>query len=139
MTDEVAYEFWICRKCLTVSGAPDPEHEHGPLEHGYWIAAEVRADELTVAEFREQGYLQEVNRRFLHPLGLALVAEHVENFEVIRGVRDARADPEGIIYAAGTIPDAERERADRITAEWVERSSTRLAALGYVVQPIEET
>jgi hypothetical protein len=25
-------------------------------------------------EFREKGYLQEVNRRFFHPLGIALAA-----------------------------------------------------------------
>ncbi len=27
---------------------------------------------INIKEFREFGYLQEVNRRFLHPLGLAL-------------------------------------------------------------------
>lgn len=136
---ELGYEFWICRECLIVSGDPDPEHAHGPLVHGYWIATEPRPDEMSVADFREQGYLQETNRRLLHPLGLALVVETFEGLEVIRGVRDERADPEGIIFAEGTIPPAEKDRAARITAEWTSRSAARLASLGYVVQPIEET
>lgn len=29
---------------------------------------------IDAAEFQAEGYLQEVNRRFLHPLGLALEA-----------------------------------------------------------------
>ena len=29
-------------------------------------------NKIDVKEFREKGYLQELNRRFLHPLGLAL-------------------------------------------------------------------
>lgn len=136
---ETGYEFWICRECLAVSGDPDPEHTHGPLTRGYWLAAEPTPGELSVAEFRELGYLQEVNRRFLHPLGLALVATTFEGFEVIRGVRDDRADPEGIIYAPGTIPGAERERAATIDREWSYRSAARQSRLGYVVQPIEST
>lgn len=136
---ELGYEFWICRECLEVSGDPNPDHEHGPTTRGYWLAADTEPGEMSVAEFRELGYLQEVNRRLLHPLGMALVATTFEGFEVIRGVRDDRADPEGIIYAAGTIPELERDRAHRVTTEWVERSSARLAALGYVVQPIEST
>ena len=27
---------------------------------------------MSIKEFREKGYLQELNRQFLHPLGLAL-------------------------------------------------------------------
>lgn len=136
---ETGYEIWLCHVCRHVQGEADPDHEHGPLVHGYWLAAAVRPGEITLAEFRAQGYLQEVNRRLLHPLGLALVVETLEGFELIRGVRDDRADPEGIIYAEGTIPEAERARADRIDDEWSVRSVARDDALGYVVQPIEQT
>lgn len=136
---DLGYEFWICHTCLEVSGGPLIGHEHGEGTRGHWVPDAPRPGEITVAEFREQGYLQEVNRRLLHPLGLALVAESLEGFEVIRGVRDDRADPEGIIYAAGTIPEAERARAERIDAEWAAGASRRLVELGYVVQPIETT
>lgn len=30
---------------------------------------------MSIAEFQSEGYLQEVNRRFLHPLGLALAVD----------------------------------------------------------------
>lgn len=136
---ETAYEVWLCHECRHVQGEPDADHEHGALVQGYWLAAATRPGEISVAEFRAQGYLQELNRRFLHPLGLAMVVETIETFEVVRGVRDDRADPEGIIFAEGTISPAERARAGRITTEWTERATARLAALDYVVQPIEET
>lgn len=136
--DETGYEIWLCHTCRHVQGEPDPDHEHGPLVQGYWVAAATRPGEMSVAEFRAQGYLQEVNRRILHPLGLALIATTLEGWETIIGIRDDRADPEGIIFAPGTLTATEGERAGRITDEWVERSSARLAALGYVVQPIEE-
>lgn len=138
MTDELGYEIWLCHECRHVQGEADPDHEHGPLVQGYWIGADPRAGEMPVAEFRELGYLQEVNRRLLHPLGLALVVETLEEFEVIRAVRDDRADLEGIIYAAGTIPEDEKARAARINAEWSRRSAARQARLGYVIQPIED-
>lgn len=32
-------------------------------------------NKMNIKEFREKGYLQEVNRQFLHPLGLALEIE----------------------------------------------------------------
>lgn len=137
--NDTGYEYWICRECLAVSGAPLIDHEHGEGTRGHWYPDELPEGCISVAEFREQGYLQEVNRRILHPLGLALVADVLEGVEVIRGVRDDRADPEGLIYAAGTIPEAERERAYRIEREWLEAAGRRMAALGYVVQPIETT
>ena len=55
---------------------------------------------ISAKEFQELGYLQEVNRRFLHPLGLALeVIRDDESGEVsFGGVWDSRDDIEGIIF-----------------------------------------
>jgi len=54
---------------------------------------------ISVEEFRKQGFLQEVNRCFLHPLGLALEVTIDDNGkETISGIWDSRDDPEGIIY-----------------------------------------
>jgi len=54
---------------------------------------------MTVKEFREQGYLQELNRRFLHPLGLALeVVLHDDGTETFGEVWDSRDDPEGFMF-----------------------------------------
>lgn len=89
---------------------------------------------MTVKEFRELGYLQELNRRFLHPLGLALevVVDSETKEESFGNVWDYRDDPEGIIYASGII---DAEKAARIYDEETNLEFTRLAKLGFVVQP----
>jgi hypothetical protein len=54
---------------------------------------------IDIAEFRDIGYLQEANRRFFHPLGLALEVRVDEaGNETISGVEDCRDDPEGMVY-----------------------------------------
>lgn len=55
---------------------------------------------IDIKEFRELGYLQEVNRLFLHPLGLALeVVVDSETGECkLGGVWDYRDDPDGIVF-----------------------------------------
>lgn len=59
---------------------------------------------MSIKQFREEGFLQEVNRQFLHPLGLALEVEIQEDGqEVIKNVWDCREDPEGI-YLKGKAP-----------------------------------
>ena len=47
--------------------------------------------QLTALELRDAGYLQEVNRQFFHPLGLAMFV-NVDTGEM--GVYDERDDPE---------------------------------------------
>ena len=55
---------------------------------------------MDIAAFRSEGFLQEANRMFFHPLGLALEVHTDENgSETLGGVWDYRADPEGIYYA----------------------------------------
>lgn len=55
---------------------------------------------LTVKEFREKGYLQELNRQFLHPLGLslAIMIDEETGKETFGNIWDCREDPEGIIF-----------------------------------------
>jgi hypothetical protein len=71
---------------------------------------------IDVREFRERGYLQEVNRLILHPLGLALeVVIEEDGSEHLGGVWDYRDDDEGILFAGdGTI---EQEKIDRVRDE----------------------
>lgn len=62
--------------------------------------AENTAKRIDITEFRERGYLQEANRLFFHPLGLALeVVREEDGSERLGGVRDSRDDPEGILFA----------------------------------------
>lgn len=55
---------------------------------------------MDIKEFREKGFLQEVNRQFFHPLGLALEVHINEDTgeETLGEIWDYRSDPEGIIF-----------------------------------------
>jgi hypothetical protein len=92
---------------------------------------------IDLSEFRDEGYLQELNRQFLHPLGLALevlvdVDGRVLGFS---GVWDCRDDPEGIIYAEG-LPNS--DKASRIAQLERARKPERHERLGYWIQPVTE-
>ena len=68
-------------------------------------------------EFRRLGYLQEVNRCFLHPLGLALeVVTEADGTTTFGEVWDYRDDPEGMIFgepAALNLDAVERIMEER--------------------------
>jgi hypothetical protein len=92
--------------------------------------------EMDLATFRDLGYLQEVNRQFLHPLGLALAFEHVEDGSVPAvKVWDEREDPEGFMFFGFT--DSEIERGKVIEDTMRARLAHRLDELGYGIQPLE--
>jgi hypothetical protein len=88
-------------------------------------------------EFVEFGYLHELNRGFLHPLGLALEVICDENGKAIGfgGVWDYRGDPEGMIFAEDTLDPA---KARKVAEERERRRPAREAALGYWQQPLPE-
>lgn len=92
---------------------------------------------LTVKEFRALGLVQEINRKFLHPLGMALevIVDADTGEERIERVWDNREDPEGWVFGPGMI-DAEKARA--IDDEMLKRAHTRINALGFVVQPLPD-
>jgi hypothetical protein len=88
---------------------------------------------MTPKEFREQGYLQELNRLLLHPMGLALeVVINPDGTEAFGGVWDCRDDPEGIVYSPDLIDDA---KARRIYEETRTKQEERLKRFGYIIQP----
>lgn len=90
---------------------------------------------MSITEFREKGYLQELNRRFLHPLGLALeVVIEDDGSERFGGVWDYRDDPEGIIFGEDTL---DARKAANINDEFNARREAREERLGYIVQPVE--
>lgn len=91
---------------------------------------------IDIKELREFGYLHELNRLFLHPLGLALeVVVEEDGTERLGGVWDYRDDPEGMAFADDTL-DAEKAR--RVALEEAQRRPAREAALGYWQQPLPE-
>lgn len=92
---------------------------------------------MTVKEFRELGLIQEINRRFLHPLGLALevIIDQDTGEERIERIWDDRDDPEGLVYGPGMI-DAEKARL--IYDEEASRMYIRVQMLGFDIQPLED-
>lgn len=55
---------------------------------------------IDLNELRNEGFLQEVNRLFFHPLGLALevIVDEDGNVEKLGGIWDYRDDPEGMFF-----------------------------------------
>jgi hypothetical protein len=97
---------------------------------------------IDIKEFREKGYLQELNRRFLHPLGLALsIIINDDGTEVLSDIWDYREDEEGIYY---DIKNASEERKNKfeknkefIDKEFEDRFNKRKKILGFDIEPIE--
>jgi hypothetical protein len=93
--------------------------------------AEIKT--MSVKEFREQGYLQELNRRILHPLGLALeVVQQGNHQEYFGRIWDYRDDPEGIVFDEGMIDAA---KTDAVEDEFAKRAQHRIKKYGFISQP----
>lgn len=96
---------------------------------------------IDIDEFRTAGYLQEVNRQFFHPLGLALeVKADDDGYWSLGGVWDYRDDPEGMGFVWGSYPDHDdiRAKADRVADERDQKLAARMALYGEVVQPLPQ-
>ena len=90
---------------------------------------------MDVAEFRSLGFLQEANRQFFHPLGLALEVDvDDDGNERLSGVWDYRDDPEGIIFGPTTI---DRDKVDHVARERLRHAEARRLLIGAVVQEPE--
>lgn len=88
---------------------------------------------MSPKEFRELGYLQELNRQFLHPLGLALeTVVDDKGGERFGEVWDSRDDPEGITYGDDMIDPV---KTIRIHAAGVVKAIIRQTRFGWIVQP----
>lgn len=74
------------------------------IRKGKTMAEEIKRMDLD--EFRDKGFLQEVNRLFFHPLGLALeviIDDETGKVSHLGGVWDYRDDPEGMFFGKDTI------------------------------------
>lgn len=121
---------------------------------------------IDIAEFRELGFLQEANRQFFHPLGLALevVTEECERCggdglnpdnthcepcgglgktERLGGIWDYRDDPEGMEYGPGYGLDPEKaayvdaERGNHAAHRFERFGLDELPIFHWAVQPLE--
>ena len=100
-----------------------------------------RVKKMNIKEFVEEGYLQESNRRFFHPLGLALEVQADNNGDYsISGVQDFRKFPEGAIFDL-VNSDHERKRRffsnfNKIEKAFSERAKIRKDNYGYELETI---
>lgn len=96
---------------------------------------------IDIKEFRNLGYLQEVNRKFFHPLGLALEIIVDDNGdEFLGGIWDYRDDEIGIYY---DIKNSDSDRKSRflknkryIQNEFNNRKSKRIEKFGSIIEKI---
>lgn len=91
---------------------------------------------IDIKEFREKGYLQELNRQFLHPLGMALeIVIDEDGNENLGGIWDYREDPEGMLYD-DSIVDSKRFKGniEFVRNQWLQKEQTRKEIHGFMVQ-----
>lgn len=85
---------------------------------------------ISVKEFRRLGLLHEVNRQFLHPLGLALeVTLKEDGEEFFSAVWDSRDDPEGISFF-----ELDEGLMKKVQSMVDARHPERVKRLGYWIQ-----
>ena len=96
---------------------------------------------MPIEEFKERGYLQEANRLFFHPRGLALAVSRNDEDESMElcGIQDCRDDPEGLVF-----DDFDEEKAGIIYDEAIDRRKARsklacCTTLGIQVEDYDET
>jgi len=82
---------------------------------------QIERKSMSVEEFRSHGYLQEMNRLFLNPLGLNLgVTVDSKRGEEFGLIRDMRDDTEGVIFKTFN-----REKAEIIAEEYEAKGVVR--------------
>jgi hypothetical protein len=98
-------------------------------------ASEVKR--IPIKEFRKLGFIQEINRKLLHPCGLALevIVDKDTGEETLGGVWDSRDDPDGIIFADGVL---DAEKRDSVRSTRGEHASLRRERFGWIIQPVSE-
>ena len=90
---------------------------------------------MTLQEFVDLGLLQEVNRRLLHPMGLAICVKSDmdgSNCE-FDSIWDDRDDPEGMIFGGDYTDDSSEfaTKAASVTEMFESKRTAREAELGY--------
>ncbi|MCA1027055.1 hypothetical protein LCM23_13215 [Cytobacillus kochii] len=91
---------------------------------------------IDVKEFRVKGYVQELNRQFLHPLGMALeIVIDEDGNESLGGIWDYREDTEGILYADEIAKSRRfKENIEFVRQQWREKEKTRKKIHGFMIQ-----
>ena len=92
---------------------------------------------IPIKEFRKLGFIQEINRRLLHPCGLALevIVDKKTGDEILGGVWDYRDDPEGMYYQEDVLS---RAKAQTVIDLFNSKLTHRREEFGHIIQPVPE-
>jgi hypothetical protein len=92
---------------------------------------------ISIDEFHERGYLQEVNRQFLHPLGLALQisVDSETGKKRLYAINDNRHVKGGMVFEPQLLSSA---KTQAVEDEMNEKAQERLDLYGYIIQPVGE-
>jgi hypothetical protein len=91
---------------------------------------------VDLKEFKERGYLLEVNRRVLHPVGVGLTLWEDASKRVLAGFVDSRSDREGLMFPSVERLDRAVEKVVNVQVETLEKRHARESLWGTAVQPI---
>ena len=92
---------------------------------------QIAIKRIDLCEFRSEGYLQEANRQFFHPLGLALEMDAKDGVPYLSSVWDYRDDPEGLVFADKTI---DPEKIANVQKQYDSKVEKRKEVFGAVIQ-----
>jgi hypothetical protein len=94
---------------------------------------------MDLKEFVEDGYLQEANRLFFHPLGLALsVSVDDDTGETtLHEIWDYREDPEGMMFGGPDHYGLDSDKSKIVSDERARHVDARLKLFGQMIQPLE--
>lgn len=95
-----------------------------------------KASQVVAEELYNTGLLFEINRRVLHPLGLAMSVQVEDDGMVDIAPLVRTSDPEGIHYWPETLEEGFKKYQTFMKAGGLERMRRREAALGYIEQEI---
>lgn len=96
---------------------------------------------ISVEEFINFGYMQELNRNFLNPLGLSLTFSFdKDGKEILDGVWDLRDSPGGVFFEECVLRKRDfLEKKKRVSKELAKRFLYRAKKFGFIIQgEIEE-
>lgn len=93
---------------------------------------------MSLKDFVESGFLQEVNRKFFHPMGIALsvTADKKGIFQGFGPILDYRDHPHGILFKE--IDPEMILKAQTVENHRYKTAKIRFRQLGYITQPLEK-
>lgn len=87
---------------------------------------------LNNSTFSKVGYINEINRLFLHPVGLSMILEDDGDIKIL----DCTDIPGGLVFTE--IDEQFKAKSDLILENYSNRSLERINKYGWSVQPLSK-